>query len=96
MDCHQFFVPCAYFLIWIYIYRTLKPLALTGLEVGDIGRKNIRHLVAYLTGVLTTCQQYFVHMELVKQIFSQIYQFLDGLLFNEIVSHTKNARAPIR
>jgi hypothetical protein len=74
-----------YTMVLDHIYRTLKPLSLACIEPGDSGRKNMRQIVVYCSSVLTSFQQYFVHIELVKVIFHQIFLFLDATLFNEVI-----------
>ena len=47
--------------------------------------KNIKQTVAYFSTILSTFQQYFVPVNLVKSIFHQIFLFIDTTLFNEII-----------
>ncbi len=47
--------------------------------------KHMKHMVNYLSGLLSTFQQYFVPVKLVRNIYKQIFMYLDAALFNEII-----------
>jgi myosin-5 len=80
------------------LYRSLKPLAMSSLEqgrktkkmffdsfLGDPGMKHMKHIVSYLSYIMTIFQQYFVPVKLVRAIYQQIFMYLDAALFNEII-----------
>ncbi len=47
--------------------------------------RQIKLTVTYFSQILTTFQQYFVPVALVKTIFQQIFLYIDSTLFNEII-----------
>ncbi len=67
------------------LFRSVKPHIVSMLEPGEAGAKSPKSFTTFLSSTLSTLQQYFVHIALVKEIFVQIFQFIDASCFNEII-----------